>query len=144
MASAQLYYDDVNEGDAVRPLTFFMDQMQLIKWAVASGNRGPGHYDMFHTQSRGGGMPSVTGQLKTALLERMLRDWAGPKCWVKRMSVQYRRWEEFYDLKTLGGEVAAKREADGLRLVDLDLWMRNSGGDVTTKGSATMVLPAKG
>jgi hypothetical protein len=144
MTVAQLYYDDVQIGDAVRPMYQFLDQTQLVSWATASGNRGPGHYDIFHTSSRSGNFPSVTGQLKTALLEKMVRDWAGPKAWVKEMSIQYRQWDRFFDLKSFGGEVTGKREENGKNLVELAVHMANSEGDRTTKGTITVALPKRG
>jgi hypothetical protein len=143
MAAGQLYYEDIEVGDPVRPMFVFMDQMQLIKWAVASGNRGPGHFDMFHTRAASGKDPSVTGQLKTALMEKMIMDWVGPKAWVKRMSIQYRDWDYFFDMKAFSGVVADRREEDGQHVVDLNVQMTNSAGKVTTKGSVTLLLPSR-
>lgn len=143
MTVGQLYFEDVNAGDSVRPMYQFLDQLQLVSWATASGNRGPGHYDIFHTTSRSGNYPSVTGQLKTALLEKMVRDWAGPKAWIKEMSIQYRQWDRFFDLKSCTGEVAAKREENGRGLVELTVGMANSDGERTTKGTITVALPKR-
>jgi hypothetical protein len=143
MAIAQLYYEEVSVGDSVKPMYQFIDQMQLIKWAVASGNRGPGHYDIFHTTSGNGNYPSITGQLKTALLEKMIRDWAGPRAWIKKMSVQYRQWDRFFDLKSFAGEVTGKREEKGRNLVEVSVQMSNSDGDRTTKGTITVALPSR-
>ena len=37
----------------------------------------------------------------------------------------------------------AKREEDGERLVDLEIWGENQKQEITTKGSATIRLPSK-
>ena len=42
---------------------------------------------------------------------------------------------------TARGVVKAKREEDGEKLVDLDVWVENAAGKKTTPGSATVSLP---
>lgn len=152
MSTAQLYYEDVSVGDSVRPLYFYMDQMQLIKWSDVSGNTDAGHWHIWHnrhrevspTETEGGGHdPSVTGQFKTALMERMLMDWAGPRAWVKKMAVQYRVWDHFFELKAFTATVTDKREEDGEFLVDVELRMAREDGRVTTKGMASLALPSR-
>mgnify|MGYP006294774679 CR=1 FL=1 len=154
MSIAQLYFEDVNPGDKVRPMYFYMDQMQLIEWGFVSGNTDGGHWHIWHNRFRAtkdpkrselkGYDPSVTGQFKTVLMERMLMDWAGPKSWVKAMDVQYRVWDHFFELKTFSGTVTEKGEKDGMGLVEVALEMAREDGRTTTKGSATVVLPKRG
>ena len=40
------------------------------------------------------------------------------------------------------GVVTAKREEDGRKLVDIDVWTENAGGQKTTPGKAVVVLDA--
>ncbi len=153
MSIAQVYFEDVAVGDRVRPMYFYMDQMQLVEWGFVSGNTDGGHWHIWHNRfrptgdpkrsERKGFDPSVTGQYKTVLMERMLMDWAGPKAWVKAMDVQYRVWDHFFELKTFSGTVTAKSEKDGQSLVEVALEMAREDGRTTTKGSATVVLPMR-
>jgi hypothetical protein len=85
----------------------------------------------------------MTGQLKTALIGRMLADWAGPKAWVTRLDVRYRAWDYFFEVKQFGGAVTAVRAEDGENLVDVDVFMANEAGEVTTRGTATLALPSR-
>jgi hypothetical protein len=154
MPTAQLYFEDVSVGDAARPMYFYMDQMQLVEWGYVSGNSDAGHWYIWHNRhhqpedpaepvARRGQDPTVTGQFKTALVEKMLMDWAGPKAWVTRLDVQYRAWDYLFELKTFSGKVTATREEGELKLVDLDILMANEEGQVTTKGTATLALPSR-
>jgi len=143
MSSATLYYEDIEEGAPVRPMFLYMDQMQLISWAVSSGNRRAGHYDIYSTTAGGGGYPSVTGQLKTALLEKVVMDWLGPKAWIRKMQVQYRKWDYFFDMKKFTGAVVGKRIEDGQGVIELDLQMENSKGEPTTKGKIVVEVPLR-
>jgi hypothetical protein len=154
MASAQLYFEDVKVGEPVRPLMVWMDQLQLVEWGHVTGNNDAGHWHIFHNRwkdtddptvsNRSHYDPSVTGQFKAALMEKMLMDWGGPKAWVRKMSVQYRVWDHFFELKTFTGKVVNKREEDGDCLVDLEIEMAREDGRMTTKGTATVSLPRRG
>jgi hypothetical protein len=129
-----------------------MDQMQLVEWGYVSGNDDAGHWHIFHNRFRQtddpevaepkGNDPSVTGQLKTALLERMILEWAGPKSWISGMDVQYRVWDHFFEVKSFAGSVRAKAE-NGENWVDLDIQMAREDGRVTTMGTARVELPKR-
>jgi hypothetical protein len=153
MASAQLYYEDVTVGDEVRPLYHYMDQMQLVEWGEVSGNSDSGHWHIFgnrfkdtddpEVSERRGNDPAVTGQFKTALLERMIMEWGGPKTWVRSMDVQYRVWDHFFEVKIFRGTVAGKREENGKHWVDLEIEMLREDERQTTKGTAAVLLPSR-
>lgn len=150
---AQVYFEDVTVGEPIRPMVMYMEQMQLINWGHVTRNDDAGHWHIFHNRWKNtddpevselaGNDPSVTGQFKTACLEQMIMDWAGPKAWVKKMDVQYRVWDHFYEQKTFTGIVLDKREEDGKGYVDLEIEMAREDGRMTTKGTATVVLPRK-
>lgn len=143
MPQAQLYFEDIEVGEEIRPMYQYMDQRQLVNWAVASGNMGPGHYDMFHNRSTSGRDPSVTGQLKFSLMEKTIRSWAGPKIWVKKIGVRYREWDHFFEIKTFRGKVVDKYQDNGTHFVDLELTMERDDGKVTTMCKATVVVPSR-
>jgi hypothetical protein len=142
MASAQVYYDDVNEGDAIRPAMEWTDQMNLVRWSVVSENNDKNHYAIFRTHIRKKSQPSMTGQFMMALVDKALTDWAGPAAWVKKLSTQYRSWEFFHDVKTITGTVTAKRTEGSLNLVDIQVQLARGDGTVTVKGNATVALPS--
>jgi hypothetical protein len=143
MPSAQLYYEDVQPGDLMRPMREYIDQTQLMRWSVVSGNPDVTHFSLLRTRLQNGGDPSVTGQCLMALMDKALMDWAGPKAWVKKLSTQYRVWERFFDVKTFRGTVTGKREESGDHLVDLEVEVARGDGTVTVKGTATVSLPCR-
>lgn len=151
MATAQLFYEDVEVGSEVRPMHMWVDQMQLVNWGAVSGNRDAGHWDIWYNRHKEtddptvsqlkGQDPTVTGQFKMALMEKMLMDWGGAKAWVKKMDVKYRRWDYLFEMKTFAGTVVDKREQQGEFLIDLEIRMQNEEGQTTTMGTATVSLP---
>ena len=143
MAAAQLYFEDVNEGDAMRPAHEYFEQMQLVRWSVISKNHDPGHFAIFHARLKKSAEPSVTGQFSMAMIGKALTDWAGPNAWVKELSTQYRAWERFHDLQTITGRVTGKRVEDGDHVVDLELEMTRSDGTGTCRGTAAVALPCR-
>ena len=79
-----------------------------IEWGHVSNNSDVGHWHIWsnrHAQGldpkepvqRRGHDPSLHGQFKTALMEKMLMDWGGPKTWVKKMEVKYRVWDHPFE-----------------------------------------------
>ena len=48
------------------------------------------------------------------------------------------------DTVTAWGRVTARREQDGIGVVDLDIGITNSRGVVSTRGNAVVVLPKRG
>ena len=144
MPAAQLYFEDVREGDAIRPAREYFEQMQLVRWSVISKNHDANHFALFHSRLKNGSDPSVTGQFSMAMICKALTDWAGPGAWVKALHTQYRAWERFHDLKTITGNVTAKRVEDGAHLVEVALTMTRSDGTVTCRGTAWIALPVRG
>ncbi len=102
------------------------------------------HYDRDVAMARGFSGPVVPGLLTTALLTKVLTDWIGPEGIVKRVNAKYRRAHVAGETLTLLGEVTAKRIEDGEHLVECSIWAENGEGEITTPGTAVLVLPPRG
>jgi acyl dehydratase len=96
------------------------------------------HHDEVAAQAAG--LPSVFGHgmFSMGLLGRALTDWAGVG--------NLRRYQVRFTKQTWPGEVltskivvAAKREEDGDRLVDVTIELVNQDGEVKLSGAATAV-----
>jgi hypothetical protein len=61
---------------------------------------------------------------------------------VRSVSCQYRGMDMQGTEWSARGVVTAKREADGRKLVDIDVWTENAAGQRTTPGKAVVVLDA--
>jgi acyl dehydratase len=75
----QLYWEDMEVGIGVPPPSKVATRLMLVKWAGASGDFNPLHYDDSFATSQGVGKPIVHGQLKRVWLVQLLTEWIGEK-----------------------------------------------------------------
>ena len=80
--------------------------------------------------------------MKYACLGELVSNWVAHTGWIKAISCQYRGMDMRAAEFKVRGVVAGKREEDGKKLVDLDVWTENAVGQKTTPGKATVVLNA--
>jgi acyl dehydratase len=150
----QLYWEDVKVGAEVTPLPKVATTLMLVKWAGASGDFNPLHYDEQFAASAGTGKPVVHGALKRQWLIHLMTDWIGDEGTLKKFSCQYRAFDyprlmktgsEPHDGETwlCKGKVATKYIEGNERLVDCDIWLENGKGEITTPGKATVILPSR-
>lgn len=150
----QLYWEDIEEGSEVTPLPKVATSMMLVKWAGASGDFNPLHYDSNFAASQGVGSPIVHGALKRQWLVQLMTDWIGEEGTVKNFSCRYRVMDYPRPMKTLiepdegetwlcKGKVTKKYSEGDEHYVDCDIWLENGKGEVTTPGKATVILPSK-
>ncbi len=151
----QLYWEDVKEGDEVTPLSKVGTTRMLVKYAGASGDFNPLHYEDTYAASQGVGKPIVHGALKRQWLVQLMTDWIGEEGTLKKFSCQYRAMDYPRVMKTMTeaeegetwqckGKVTKKYVEDGEPYVDCNIWVENGKGEVTTPGKATVVLPPRG
>ncbi len=140
----QLYFEDVQEGMEIPPLVKQPDRQQLVRYAGASGDYNPLHYDDNVAKAQGQPMVVVHGLLKCAFLAQLMTDWIGEQGKLFKLGVQYRGVDFPPEQITCKGTVTKKYVEDGRHLVDCEIWTENPKGEKTTPGHATVVLPIKG
>ena len=151
----QIFWEDINEGDAIPALSKIATTQTLVKWAGASGDFVPLHYDDEFAVASGVGKSIVHGALKRQWLVHLMTDFAGEDGFLKKFSCQYRRIDYPRRMKSLteplDGETwqvkgkVTRKYVDGTEcLVDCDIWVENGDGEVTTPGMATVILPTRG
>jgi hydroxyacyl-ACP dehydratase HTD2-like protein with hotdog domain len=140
---SQLFYEDVEPGDALPELTVTVDETQMFFFSAATYNGHRIHYDKDWARSvEGYDDVLVQGPLQAALLARAITDWLGGRGRLVTYSVQNRGVAFPGQLLTFGGTVTAKR-LDGARaLVDLDISGRRAA-DILMPGTATVELPRR-
>ena len=150
----QLYWEDVNAGTEVTPISKIATTQKLVMWAGASGDFNPLHYQESFAQSRG--MPTVLvhGRLKAHWLVHLVENWIGEEGRIKKLSCQYRgedyprkmNSELTYDEGETWwckGIVSKKYVQDSEHMVDCDIWVENGKGEKATLGKTTVVLPSR-
>ena len=157
----QLYWEDIKVGDEVTPLPKVASHQMLVRWAGASGDFNPLHYDYFFAKAQGQPDVVVTGGCKRAWLIELMTDWIGELGTLKTFSCTFRAPDFPGETKTpdqlvyLGesrpqvthwckGKVTKKHVKDDEHYVDCDIWIENAKGEVTTPGTAAVVLPTRG
>ncbi len=142
--TAQVYYEDIDTGDAIPVLTVTVDETQMFFFSAATYNGHRIHYDkQWARDVEGYDDVLVQGPLQAALLSRALTDWIGGDGRLVAFSVQNRAVALPGQVLAFGGVVTARRSTDGVALVDLDIFCKR-GDDVLMPGTATVALPQRG
>jgi hydroxyacyl-ACP dehydratase HTD2-like protein with hotdog domain len=143
MTDAQVCFEDVEPGDEMPPLTVTVDETQMFFFSAATYNGHRIHYDkQWARDVEGYDDVLVQGPLQSALLARALTDWVGGLGRIVEYSVQNRAVAYPGQELTFGGVVTAKRVANGVGLVDLDIAGRRDD-TVLMPGTATVALPLR-
>jgi hypothetical protein len=155
MVNKVLFWDDVQIGGELPTLEKVASTQMLAKWAAASGDFNPLHYEFPFAESQGVGTPIVHGQLKRAWLIQTLTDWIGENGDVKKFSCQFRGIDYPVLMKSMTepkedqpthfckGKVIDKYEKNGSYYVEAEIWVENSSGEITTPGKALVALPKR-
>jgi hypothetical protein len=84
------------------------------------------------------------GRMRETWLIHLCTDWMGDDAWLWKLDCEFRRFNYVGDTQWLLGTVTDRYLADGGRpAVDIQLSATNQRGEVTTPGSATILLPSQ-
>ena len=144
MARTKLYFEDVKEGDELPPFTVEnLTRGDFVKYAGASGDFTPLHYDQTFVESAG--IPTVfaMGMLNAGILSRLVADYAGLEN-LRRYKVRFatRVWPG--DSVTCQGKVTRKTVENGEKIIEGDVQALNQKGEVAIQGSFRAALPSRG
>lgn len=139
----QTCFEDVEVGQEIGPLEKQPTTQQLVMYAGASGDFYQIHYDKDFALAAN--LPGVIlhGALKNAFLGQLMTEFAGEHGWLKKLAVQYRGMDQPGHKVVCRGRVAKKYVEDGQHLVDCEIWLENDKGEITTPGTATVILPSR-
>ncbi len=143
MKYARVYAEDVKVGDELPPLVKGpVRQIQLTRYAGASGDFNPIHQDDEFAKAAGMGGIFAHGMLSMGFVAQSLTDWLGAGT-VRKLGVRFTALVRPKDVVTCRGRVVATREDGGAHLVDLDVWAENQRGEKVVIGSATAALASR-
>ena len=154
MAKQQTYWEDVEVGSELPVVEKIPTTQMLVKWAGATGDFNPLHYEDTFAASAGVGKPIVHGLLKQAWLIQLVTGWMGTKGFMKKFSCQYRGVDYPRLMKNITepqdgdtwqckGKVIKKYMDGKEHSVDLEISVVNGKGEITTPGTATVRLPSR-
>ena len=143
MKYSRVYAEDVKAGDELPPLVKGpIQQIQLTRYAGASGDFNPIHQDEEFARAAGMGGVFAHGMLSMGFVAQALTDWAGAGR-VRRIGVRFAALVRLKDTITCRGRVLGTSSRDGAHLVELEIWAENQRGEKVVTGKATVALPSR-
>ena len=143
MKWAKVYWDDVKVGDELPPLVKGpIQQIQLTRYAGASGDFNPIHQDDEFAKAAGMGGVFAHGMLSMGFVAQAVTDWAGAGR-VRKIGVRFAALVRLKDTVTCRGRVVGTSQKNGLNLVELEIWAENQRGEKVVTGKAIVALIAR-
>lgn len=150
----QLHWEDVAVGSEVTSLSRMASTQTLVKWAGASGEFFPQHFEETFARKQGVGKPIIHGPLKRAWLVSLMTNWIGDNGALTKLSCRHRGLDwprmmkssyepEEGDSWWCKGKVTNKYVKDDNHYVECEIWVENAKGEKTTTGNATVILPTR-
>ncbi len=111
------------------------DVEDLLRWAAASDDFSPIHFDPAVAASRGFPGPLVHGPWKAAVLRQLVASWLGEGTRVEALSIRYLRPDIVgHDLWFGGSVVSTEVGRDGATRIECELWVRNADDEISVAG----------
>ena len=148
------YWEDYKEGDEIPGISKVATTQTLVKWAGASGDFVPFHYEQDMAKALGLNGVIVHGNLKRDWLIQMMTEFAGDEGFLKKISckhiiIDYPRKMSTLDTPQDGdtwqckGNIVKKYLENEEHLLDCDIWIENGNGERTTVGAAKVIMPIR-
>ena len=110
---------------------------RLALYCGASGDHNPIHVDLDFAKKFGFKDVFAHGMLSMAFLGRIVTSYV-PQKNVRKLGTRFTSITWVGDVITVSGKVTGKREANGEKLVDLEVKCTNQNGQDTLQGHATV------
>lgn len=143
MKYGKIYIEDVEIGTELPPLVKGpIRQIQLTRYAGASGDFNPIHQDDEFARAAGMGGVFAHGMLTMGFVAQALTDWAGAGT-VRKLGVRFTGLVRLKDVVTCRGRVMARSSENGQHRVEVEVWAENQRGETVVTGRATLDLPSR-
>ena len=143
MTRSDLFFEDVQVGTQLPPLTKVPTTVQLFRYSAVTWNAHRIHYEKEYAIQEGHPDVLVQAHLHGAFLVQMISDWMGPHGRLVNFGWSNRGRAIPGDTLTCNGRVIATRREGGRNLVDLELVETNQRGETCAPGKATVALPSR-
>lgn len=81
--------------------------------------------------------------MRFAWMTHLLTNWMGDDGWLESYDVELRQFNFIGDFHVIGGTVTGKSVENGRPVIEITLEATNQRGDVTTRGTAKVLLPSR-
>ena len=143
MKYGKVYVEDLQVGSEIPALSKGpIQQIQLTRYAGASGDFNPIHQDDEFAKAAGMGGVFGHGMLTMGFVAQVVTDWAGAGS-VRKIGVRFIGLVRLKDVITCRGRVLDKSSKDGVHTADLEIWAENQKGEKVVTGRATVGLPSR-
>ena len=143
MRYGKLYVEDLCVGTELPALVKGpLRQIQLTRYAGASGDFNPIHQDEAFAKAAGMGGVFGHGMLTMGFVAQAVTDWAGAGT-VRKIGVRFTGLVRLKDTVTCRGRVLSTSSKDGVHTADVEVWAENQRGEKVVSGRATVVLPSR-
>ena len=143
MKYGKVYVEDVTVGDELPSLVKGpIRQIQLTRYAGASGDFNPIHQDEEFAREAGMGGVFAHGMLSMGFVAQALTDWAGAGT-VRKLGVRFAALVRLKDVVTCRGRVLAKTSKDDIHDIELEVWAENQKGETVVTGRAVVRVPSR-
>ena len=134
----KLSFDSLQELDALPVLTKpEITQLQLIRYAGASGDYNPIHLLPEYAQKAGLDRTIAHGMLIMGILGQMVSAWAGQKN-VRKFGVSFKAITRPGDILSAKGTIKRKYEENGKKLLDCAVSVEDANGEIKVEGKVTI------
>ena len=138
-----LYFEQVQEGESIKPLVKNPGYQQIVKWAYAEGNTGPTHYDPEVARTRGLKDATLQGRLLGAFLGQAVEEWADYVGRIRHISWRNQSVAHPNDTLTVTGTVSKAYLDDDQGMVECLLEMRSQRDDIIISGKCVIAMPRR-
>jgi len=132
--ASKLKFSDVQIGDEIPPLAVQVSRPDFVRYAGASGDFVPLHYDQTFAEAAGRPTVFAQGMFTAGLLSHCLTDYVGAGQ-VRNFKVRFATIVWPGDTVTCRGKVTKKYERGDERLIEGELEVVNQKGEVAIKSS---------
>jgi acyl dehydratase len=139
--SKNLYFEDVQIGDELPHLVKApVTQLQLVRYAGASGDFNPLHTDPKIGEMIGTGGIIAHGMLIMGFVGQLLSDYVGPEA-LRQFTTRFKGMTHIDDVITCSGTITKKYEEDGEGRIAGKVQAADQNGDVKVAGTFIAALP---
>jgi acyl dehydratase len=136
-----IYFEDLKVGDRMPPLTKDpINQIQLVRYAGASGDFNPLHFDPSIGEAAGFGDVIAHGMLIMGFVGEAITNWI-PNRFLRKFKARFIGITRLNDIITITGRVIEKKDPE--YTIICSVAAKDQKGEVKIKGSFEAQLPSR-